>query len=109
MGMLGTCYQFGGAFASLLALFLVGYGAQKLGGDWRNVFLVPAVLFAVIGVFFYREIRNRPEDVGLSAVDLEREPAGSSQAPGPSIAGNVARTLTNPHLWIVARRSSFSI
>jgi len=103
MGMMGTCYQFGGAFATLVALFLVGYFAQELGGDWRIVFLVPAILLAVVGVFFFLLIRNRPEDVGLPAVNLDEAPlltAGGGS--GPSIAANVLRTLTNPYLWILA-------
>ncbi len=103
MGMMGTCYQFGGAFATLVALFLVGYFAQELGGDWRIVFLVPAILLAVVGVFFFLLIRNRPEDVGLPAVNLDEEPlrtAGGGS--GPTIAANVLRTLTNPYLWILA-------
>jgi sugar phosphate permease len=103
MGMMGTCYQFGGALATLVALFLVGYFAQELGGDWRIVFLVPAILLAVVGVFFFLLIRNRPEDVGLPAVNLDEDPlrtAGSGS--GPTIAANVLRTLTNPYLWILA-------
>ena len=79
MGLLGTCYQFGGAFASLLALFLVGRWAQEFGLDWRSVFLVPALLFALVGMFFYLGIRNRPEDVGLPAVDREAAPAAGSR------------------------------
>lgn len=103
MGLLGTCYQFGGAFASLLALFLVGYFAQELGGDWRNVFLVPAILFAVIGVFFFLLIRNRPEDVGLPAVNHDEEPLRTGgDRPRATIAANVLRTLTSPYLWILA-------
>jgi sugar phosphate permease len=103
MGLMGTCYQFGGAFASLLALFLVGRYAQELGLDWRSVFLVPAILFAAIGVFFFLLIRNRPEDVGLPAVNVEREPSrATSGAQAASITANVLRTLKNPYLWIVA-------
>lgn len=102
MGLLGTCYQFGGAFAWFLALFLVGYFAQELGGDWRHVFLVPAVLFAGIGVLFFLLIRNRPEDVGLPAVNPEKEPLPPAGGPGRTIAANVLRTLENPYLWILA-------
>jgi sugar phosphate permease len=103
MGMIGTCYQFGGAFASLVALFLVGYFAQELGGDWRYVFLVPAILFAVVGVFFFVLIRNRPEDVGLPTVNLDEEPLRTAGGePGATLAANVLRTLQNPYLWILA-------
>ena len=38
MGLVGTCYQFGGAFASLLALFLTGYYVTHFHGDWRIAF-----------------------------------------------------------------------
>jgi sugar phosphate permease len=103
MGLMGTCYQFGGAFSWFLAFFLTGYVVTELGGDWRNVFLVPAILFAAVGVFFALTIRNRPEDVGLPAVNLDEGPVGESdQASAPSIANNVLRTLKNPYLWIVA-------
>jgi len=103
MGLMGTCYQFGGAFATLLALFLVGYFAEEMGGDWRSVFLVPAIFFAGIGVFFFLLIRNQPEDVGLPAVNVEAEPPRSGKgAPGTTIRANVLRTLTNPYLWILA-------
>ncbi len=100
MGLMGTCYQFGGAFATLLALFLVGYYAQQLGGDWRHVFLVPAILFAVIGIVFFLLIRNRPEDVGLPTVNPEKAP--SPGAGGTTVSANVLRTLKNPYLWILA-------
>ena len=103
MGLMGTCYQFGGAFSWALAFFLTGYFVERMGGDWRSVFLVPSVLFAVVGVFFYVLIRDCPEDVGLPAVNPD-EPDSSkgSRAGGPTIGGNILRTLTNPYIWIVA-------
>ena len=48
MGVLGTCYQLGGAFSWFLAFFLTGYYVIKLGGDWSAVFWVPAALFAIV-------------------------------------------------------------
>jgi len=95
MGLLGTSYQFGGAFAWLLAFFLVGHYAQALGGDWRAVFWVPALLFAVVGIVFYRMVRDCPEEVGLEALE------GAGEAPG-TLKGNVLRTIKNPYLWVVA-------
>ena len=103
MGLMGTCYQFGAAFSWFLAFFLTGYYAKQISGDWRAVFLVPAVLFAIVGVFFYILIRNQPEDVGLPAVNVEEDPAqGAGEAAGPSIGQNTLRTLKNPYVWIVA-------
>ena len=103
MGIMGTCYQFGGAFSSLLAFFLIGYYVQRFGGDWRTVFLVPSLLFAVVGIFFFLLIRNRPEDVGLPPVDADDEPHGErSREAKRTIAANVLSTLKNPNLWIIA-------
>ncbi len=101
MGFLGTCYQFGGAFANLLAFFLVGYYVQKFSGDWRMVFFAPAIIFAAVGVFFFTMIRNYPEDVGLPPVETaEQDHPAITRNTG--IVHNVLRTLENPYLWIVA-------
>jgi len=110
MGALGTCYQFGAAFAQLLAIFLTGYCVQKWSGDWRMVFLVPAVLFGLTGVFFCLSIRNQPEDIGLQPLDETGSSAGddagkTDERPATSrrtIRENVVATVSNPCLWIVA-------
>ena len=103
MGLMGTCYQFGAAFSWFLAFFIVTYYAQKMGGDWRVAFLVPAGLFAVVGVVFFVFIRNTPEDVGLPTVEADEHSeiglVGKSQR---TIVQNIARTLKNPYIWIVA-------
>lgn len=103
MGMLGTCYQFGGAFATLLACFLTGYYAQKLGGDWRTVFWVPAALFAIVGILFFIFIRNYPEDEKLPPVEADEKSLRHDDGQKThSIKENVSRTLKNPYLWIIA-------
>ena len=105
MGWLGTCYQFGGAFAWFLAFFLTGYYVTKWNGDWRSVFWVPAALFAGVGIYFYWAIHNRPEDVGLPTVNVETEDVhreAQDVVEHPSIVANVMRTLSNPYLWVVA-------
>lgn len=109
MGFMGTCYQFGAACGSLLAIFLTGYYVQKMSGDWRMVFLVPAGFLAAVGVFFCWSIRNQPEDVGLPPVDEPAAAPVDGQAPAEvhhparrTILQNVRATVSNPHLWIVA-------
>ena len=103
MGLMGTCYQFGGAFSWALAFFLTGYFVDQMGGDWRSVFLVPSLMFAVVGVFFFMQIRDCPEDVGLPPVNLDDHSASDSgDGTRPTIVGNIARTLRNPYIWIVA-------
>ena len=103
MGFMGTCYQFGAAFSWFVAFFIVTYYAQKMGGDWRVAFLLPAGLFAIVGIIFFVLIRNAPEDVGLPAIEAddhsEDKLAGNGQQ---TIAQNVCRTLKNPYIWIIA-------
>jgi sugar phosphate permease len=109
MGLLGTSYQLGAAFAQLLAIFLTGYWVQKMSGDWRMVFLVPAALLLAAGIFFGILLRNRPEEVGLPPVDEtgheDRNLISPSAVRRPAqrtIWANIIVTVTNPRLWIVA-------
>ena len=108
MGFLGTCYQFGAAFGQLLAIFLVTNWVTKFGGDWRMVFLVPSILLAATGAFFFLSIRNRPEDVGLPPVgepgasQPDKTPKASPGHKQRSIMENVKATLSNRYLWVVA-------
>jgi len=103
MGALGTCYQFGAAAASFLALFLVGHHFTQMGGDWRAVFWVPALVFAGVGVLFFVLIRNRPEDVGLAPPDPGTDTTpGAGPTAKPTLRQNVLATLRNPYVWIVA-------
>ena len=103
MGFMGTCYQFGAAFSWFLTFFIVTYYVQRMGGDWRAAFLVPAGLFAAVGVIFFVYIRNTPEDAGLPAVEPEdHSEYGVAEKSRRTIAHNVARTLRNPYVWIVA-------
>ena len=103
MGFMGTCYQFGAAFSWFLAFFIVTYYAQKMGGDWRIAFLVPAGLFAIVGVIFFVYIRNAPEDVGLPTIEAEDDSEDKLSVNGQRTIGqNVLRTLRNPYIWIIA-------
>jgi OPA family glycerol-3-phosphate transporter-like MFS transporter len=117
MGLLATCIHFGMAFSWFLAFFISTYYARRMGGDWRAAFWVPAGLFAIVGVIFLVYIRNTPEDVGLPAVEADDHSewliAQTLVNPHSSIIGhvgksqrtivqNIARTLKNPYIWIVA-------
>jgi OPA family glycerol-3-phosphate transporter-like MFS transporter len=105
MGVMGTCYLFGNAFTWAVALLLLGPLGEGLGVGWQSVFLVPAVMFGLVGLFFFLMIRNGPEDVGLPPVDAERAPLEKgkpSETAAPNLMHNLLRTVTNPYLWIVA-------
>ncbi len=103
MGAMGTCYLLGNAFTWLVCLVLISGFGQQLGCDWRSVFLVPAVMFGVVGAFYFLMIRNCPEDVGLPPVDAKpvasEEPSNGAK---PRLLHNFLLTVTNPHLWIIA-------
>ena len=103
MGLLGTCYQFGAAFSWFLAFLIIGYYAENGIGDWRFVFLIPAILFGAVGILFFLLIRDTPEDVGLPAVDVDdKSEEGFTGKRHRTIMENTLRTLKNPYLWIVA-------
>ena len=64
MGLWCTNYAVGGFVASALA----GYAADYFL-DWRYAFYVPAAVLFVIWLMFILLQRNRPEDVGLPAIE----------------------------------------
>ncbi|MFH0794540.1 MAG: MFS transporter [bacterium] len=107
MGLLGTCYQFGAAAASLLAIFLTGEFARKMGGDWRLAFLVPSVILGAVSLWFYLVVRDSPADLNLQSIPEESnasEERGAPEQPGSrtTLWQNVGATLSNPYLWLVA-------
>lgn len=103
MGFLATCYQLGAAASWFLSFFILTHYTDKLGGDWRVVFLVPSILFAMVGIIFYVLIRNTPEDVGLAPVEMEdKSEEGFTGKTHRTLKQNIFRTLMNPYLWVVA-------
>src|SRR4051812_44375871 len=64
LGWWCTSYAFGGFVASSLAALAV-----RWGGNWRYAFWVPAVALLAIWILFLFLQRNRPEDVGLAAIE----------------------------------------
>lgn len=77
LGLWSSCYAFGGLVASPFA----GWWAYTLVGTWHAAFFSSAVVVALVAVLFFFLQRNRPEDVGLPAV----EPEPQSMAPGANL------------------------
>ena len=77
LGLWSSCYAFGGLVASPFA----GWWAYTLVGTWHAAFFSSAVVVAVVAVLFFIFQRNKPEDVGLPAV----EPEPQSMAPGANL------------------------
>ncbi|MFP3994917.1 MFS transporter [Pseudomonas capeferrum] len=74
LGLWSSCYAFGGLVASPFA----GWWAYTLVGTWHAAFYSSAAVVALVAVLFFFLQRNKPEDVGLPAV----EPEPQSMAPG---------------------------
>jgi OPA family sugar phosphate sensor protein UhpC-like MFS transporter len=78
MGFWCTNYSVGGWVASIYA----GFVGQQLG--WRFAFFIPAATLLGIWVLFVLFQRNRPEDVGLPAVETYHHEAPDVPRPGES-------------------------
>ncbi|MHB2048742.1 MFS transporter [Pseudomonas sp. VEM90] len=77
LGLWSSCYAFGGLVASPFA----GWWAYTLVGTWHAAFFSSAVVVALVAVLFFFLQRNKPEDVGLPAV----EPEPQSMAPADNL------------------------
>ncbi|TWD51664.1 MFS transporter [Pseudomonas sp. SJZ131] len=69
LGLWSSCYAFGGLVASPFA----GWWAYTLVGSWHAAFISSAAVVGVVAVLFFIFQRNKPEDVGLPAVEPEPE------------------------------------
>lgn len=69
LGLWSSCYAFGGLVASPFA----GWWAYTLVGTWHAAFISSAAVVALVAVLFFIFQRNKPEDVGLPAVEPEPE------------------------------------
>lgn len=67
LGLWSSCYAFGGLVASPFA----GWWAYTLIGTWHAAFISSAAVVGLVAVLFFIFQRNKPEDVGLSAVEPE--------------------------------------
>lgn len=112
IGIIGTGYQLCGA----LTFFVSGWAAEKFG--WRGALYVPAVLVGLSAVHmlvFLKDAPATPVRDPENGSGAEPRPAGAARsdattaAPGPSaipvahsFRANLAMTLGNPALWLVA-------
>ena len=74
LGLWSSCYAFGGLVASPFA----GWWAYTAIGNWQAAFISSAVVVGLVAVLFYFFQRNKPEDVGLPAVEPEPEMPGGA-------------------------------
>ena len=92
IGIIGTGYQLCGA----LTFVVSGWAAQKFG--WRGALYVPAVIVAASAVHMLFFLEDAPAAVPPTADAATKAAA----APPKSFRENIALTLGNPALWLVA-------
>jgi OPA family glycerol-3-phosphate transporter-like MFS transporter len=103
LGFWCSNYAVGGVAASWVA----GVAADRHG--WRYAFWLPAAGLAVIWLLFYLFQRNRPEDVGLPAVEEYRgetidvvKPTDMAAAEPEGSWAVIAAVLATPMVWLLA-------
>lgn len=90
IGIIGTGYQLCGALTFVLA----GWAAEKFG--WRGALYVPAALLAISAVHMLLFLKEAPDTEQRAAL------AGHLATGRSSLRANLAVTLSNPSLWLVA-------
>ena len=91
IGIIGTGYQ-----ATAAATFVVsGLAASVLG--WRGVFFIPPIMLAGSGVIMLLFLRESP-GTGDQQASVDTE----SRMHRRTFSENVALTLSNPALWVLA-------
>ncbi len=91
IGIIGTGYQLCGA----LTFVVSGWAADAFG--WRGALYVPAVLVAASAVHMWVLLEDAPADRTATAAST-----GTSGVATKSFGENIAITLGNPALWLVA-------
>ncbi|MGF6092651.1 MFS transporter [Pseudomonas sp. 18173] len=91
LGYWSTSYAFGGLVATPFA----GWWAYNSFHDWRIAFISSAVVVLVVAALFFVLQRNRPEDVGLPAVEIELEPVGNVVVPRESMWAGLRTVIKN--------------
>jgi OPA family glycerol-3-phosphate transporter-like MFS transporter len=104
MGWWCTNYAFGGFIASVVAGLAIRWGSV-----WRYAFWIPALSLLLVWVLFILFQRNRPEDVGLPAIEQYHGEPEAVVTPGDSTAKEadgswaiIAEVLSNPMVWLLA-------
>ncbi|MEX5360456.1 MFS transporter [Pseudomonas guariconensis] len=91
LGYWSTCYAFGGLVATPFA----GWWAYRISHDWRMAFVSSAGVVIVVAVLFFLLQRNRPQDVGLPAVEAQVQPTGRDDVPRENYWTALRKVLAN--------------
>ncbi|HUS62924.1 MAG TPA: MFS transporter [Kofleriaceae bacterium] len=89
VGLIATGYLIAGGLVAIVA----GWAADTFG--WRGAHAIPAAILAAIGAFTLLFLRNAPTTTSTPTSTSTTTPAGS-------FTSNLAHTLANPRLWLLA-------
>jgi sugar phosphate permease len=89
IAIIGTGYQLAGSLTFVVA----GWSAEWLG--WQGAVFVPSALLTATALYMLATLEERP------ATALERTAAAAAR-PTATWRANVAATLSNPRLWLLA-------
>ncbi len=91
LGLWSSCYAFGGLVASPFA----GWWAYTLIGSWHAAFISSAAVVGLVAVLFFIFQRNKPQDVGLPAVEPELTTKEASAQSTTSVLEPLKEILRN--------------
>ncbi|QZB00111.1 MFS transporter [Pseudomonas mandelii] len=91
LGLWSSCYAFGGLVASPFA----GWWAYTLIGSWHAAFISSAAVVGLVAVLFFIFQRNKPQDVGLPAVEPELTTKEASAQSKTSVLEPLKEILRN--------------
>ena len=100
MGLLGTDYQAG----NLVCWLLVGMVILPYLG-WRFAFYIPAGVAVLSWLFFMKNVRNEPEDVGLPSIEKSLQTGPIEDEPEEDDAESwkfiLKQSVGNGRVWLV--------
>lgn len=102
-GLWNASHHIGGAVILVAGGYLVTYF-----GTWRSVFFAPAIFALLFALFLINRLRDRPEALGLPAVEVYRKDMNEADAKDLQNNGETARELfvkyilKNKLVWVVS-------
>lgn len=102
MGLWGTCYQVGGAVATIICTrLIVAYG-------WRAAFIGPAIILVAVASLVHLFLKRGPSASGAPRDSARREPAAHERKLPPAVEAQILaaaardaqrRVLRNPLIY----------
>jgi len=96
MGIISTSYLVGAA----LSLISAGLIVNHIG--WRYAFIIPALIMAILTIYFFKSIKISPREVGLDSIVDHSSNKSQSSSKLKKLNYTLKYTLINPKSWLIA-------